>query len=443
MNDLMARWFSCGIVAMALLAMLFIGCATASPAPTPKPDPTVAGMETRAPTATVVPELPTPTAFPPVSAPADVPAPAGPENPLAGAGPAARDEGESELLAALAALPLEFEERGIWFSNFKQSLEVAGISRATNFKEFRSLPEDQRKLYVRNFGGRVSSLLSVMRQTLADWEDAYGFSFYEIDAVTVTSDSKPLETHHITGEFDEEAIVQSLTELGYRTESVGDDVYYAIRDDFEQDLSLTNPATHAALGQANRIFVGDNLLMVSPDTPPVLQVIRARNGEIPTLAESPAFASIAAELSDPLNAALLTREAALDPDIGIPPEQIPGGWQRPEEWEVMHEWEAFGAGYSKTPDAAALRYSLYYPHRDWAELDAETLVERIESYMAWLGRVSPGDRFCETWSPSAQVYGNGSTLTVTCGRPTGDESAHLPSGVTSLVPLRLLGFLAP
>ena len=162
MNDLMARWFSCGIVAMALLAMLFTGCATASPAPTPKPDPTVAGMETRAPTATVVPELPTPTAFPPVSAPADVPAPAGPENPLAGAGPAARDEGESELLAALAALPLEFEERGIWFSNFKQSLEVAGISRATNFKEFRSLPEDQRKLYVRNFGGRVSSLLSVI-----------------------------------------------------------------------------------------------------------------------------------------------------------------------------------------------------------------------------------------------------------------------------------------
>ena len=68
-------------------------------------------------------------------------------------------------------------------------------------------------------------------------------------------------------------------------------------------------------------------------------------------------------------------------------------------------------------------------------------MERIESYMAWLGRVSPGDRFCETWSPSAQVYGNGSTLTVTCGRPTGDESVHLPSGVTSLVPLRLLGFL--
>ena len=228
-----------------------------------------------------------------------------------------------------------------------------------------------------------------------------------------------------------------------RAEAAGDDVYYAIRNDREQDLSLTNPATRSVLGKANRIFVGDNLLVVSPDTPPVLRVIRARNGEIPTLAESPAFASIAAELSDPLTAALLTREATLDPDVGIPPEQIPGGWERPEEWEVMHEWKAFGAGFSKTPDAAALRYSLYYPHRDWAELDAETLVERIESYMAWLGRVSPVDRFCETWSPSARVYDNGSTLTVTCGTPTGDESAHLPSGVTSLVPMRLLGFLAP
>ena len=159
MNDLMARWFSCGIVAMALL---FTGCATASPAPTPKPDPTVAGMETRAPTGTVAPARPTPTRLAPASSPTVPPAPAEPADPLTGAGPAARDEGESELLAALAALPLEFEERGIWFSNFKQSLEVAGISRATNFKEFRSLPEDQRKLYVRNFGGRVSSLLSVV-----------------------------------------------------------------------------------------------------------------------------------------------------------------------------------------------------------------------------------------------------------------------------------------
>ena len=369
-----------------------------------------------------------------------------PETPQGG-GTGLPDDGESELLASLAVLPLEFKERGIWFANPKQSLEVAGASRPANLAEFLSLPEDQRTRYLINSGGNVSSLLNAMRNTLADWEDAYGFSLFQVDAVTVTGmgNMMPMAINHITGDFDEEAIVRSLTELGYRTLSVGDDVYYAIRGDFENDFSLTNPATRSALGGANRIFVGDNLLVVSPDTPPVLQVNRARNGEIPTLIEYPAFASIAAELSDPLTAALVTREATLGPEIGIPSEPAPGGWERPEEWEVMHHWEAFGAGFSKTPDTAALRFSLYYPHPDWAELDAETLVERVESFMAWLVEMYPlgVDRLCETWSPSARVYGNGSTLTVKCERPIGDESGHLAFGVTSLVAMRLLGFLVP
>ena len=445
MSSLMARGFSRRTVAMALLALLFSGCTTGPPAPPRTPGPAVPGTEPRSPAVTVAQAPAEPTAVPPAPAPAVPPAAADPANPLTVAGPAALDDGESELLAVLASLPLEFRERGIWFSNFKQPLEVAGVPRPADLEELESWPPDQQQKYARNSGGPVSNLAVTMRQTRPHWEGAYGFSFFEIDAITVTGmdNFMPFETNYITGEFDEETVVRSLTELGYRTESAGDEVYHAIRNDREQDTSLRNPATRSAFGYANRIFVGDNLLVVSPDTQPVLQVIRARNGEIPTLADSPAFASIAAELSDPLTAALLTREATLDPDIGISVEQIPGGWKRPEGWEVMHGWKAFGAGFSRTPDAAALRFSLYYPHRDWAELDAETLVERIESYLTWLGKVSPPGRFCKSWSPTARVYGSGSTLTVTCEMPTSDESAYLQSGVTSLVPGRFLGFLDP
>ena len=84
------------------------------------------------------------------------------------------------------------------------------------------------------------------------WEGAYGFSFFQVDAVTVTGMGNylTLETNYITGEFDEETIAERLAGLGYRTEPVGDDFYHAIRDDFEQDLSLTNEATRSALGNA-------------------------------------------------------------------------------------------------------------------------------------------------------------------------------------------------
>lgn len=108
----------------------------------------------------------------------------------------------------------------------------------------------------------------------------------------------------------------------------------------------------------------------------------------------------------------------------------------------MHEWEAFGAGFGRTRETTTLRFVLYYPHRDWAALDAGTLVERIESYLPGLGELELVHQVCESWAPSARVHGNGSTLTVACQVPASEESRYLLSGVTALVPMRLLGFLA-
>ena len=433
MLNKITRALSRKVLGIVLSASLMAGCAPVSPDPTtvqPTIQPTWAPtIRTPSSSGAATAASPIPTPAPAFAAPLTAPAPTAepPEEGLAASGLVSYDPGESELLTALESLPLEFAERGIWFANPKQSLEVSGAPRPRDLEDFESLPEDQRQEWARNSGGGVSNLFITVRQTMPDWEHAYGFSFFEVDAITVTGmyNYMVLETNHITGQFDEETIVQSLTELGYRTESAGDDVYYAIRDDFEQDLSLTNPATRGALGNANRIYVGDDLLVVSPDTPPVLQFLRTRNGEAPSVANYPAFTAIAAELSDPITAALLTREATLDPELGIPRDQVPGSADRPEEWEVMHEWKAFGAGVSKTRETTALRFSPYYPHRHWAELDAETLVERIESYLPGLGRLELVHQFCEAWSPVARVHGNGSTLTVTCEVPTGEESLYL------------------
>ena len=175
----------------------------------------------------------------------------------------------------------------------------------------------------------------------------------------------------------------------------------------------------------------------------MLQFLKVRKGEAPSVADSSSFKAITTELSAPLMATLLTREAVLNPEFGIPADRVPGSRDRPEDWGAMHEWETFGAGFSKNPETTAIRFALYYPHPEWAELDAGTLMERIESYLPALESFSVLHQFCESWSPLARVHGNGSTLTVKCEVPTGEESRHLRGGVTSLVPLRLLGFLAP
>ena len=265
------------VLGIVFSAALMAGCATAAPGqiaiqptnpPAPAPDIRASG-----PSGPDTGAAPISTPQPTSAAPPTAPAPTAEAEPAGrrstAPGPVSHDPGDSELLAALESLPLEFAERGIWFANPKQSLEVSGAPRPRSLEEFRSLSEDQRQRYVRNSGGGVSSLLITARQTAPHWKGAYGFSFFEIDAITATGmdNYMPLETNYITGEFDEDAIVEHLTELGYRTEPAGGDVYYAIRDDFEQDLSLTNEATRSALGRANRIFVGDNLLVVSPRAP--------------------------------------------------------------------------------------------------------------------------------------------------------------------------------
>lgn len=295
------------VLGIILSASLMAGCATAAQdltaVQTPNPPPPAPDIRASGPSGPDTEAAPIPTPEAPSVTPITAldPTAEPPERGTAASAPVSKDPSESELLSALESLPLEFAGRGVWFANPKQSLEAGGAPRPRSFEEFESLPEDQRQRWARNSGGGVSNLLITARQTMPHWEGAFGFSFFQVDAVAVTGMGNylPLETNYIAGEFDEETIAGRLADLGYRTEPVGDESYHAIRDDFEQDLSQTNPATRSVLGNVNRIFVGDNLLVVLPDTPPVVQVIRARNREAPSLAGSPAFWAMAAALSDP------------------------------------------------------------------------------------------------------------------------------------------------
>ena len=197
------------LLGAVLSVCLAVACAT-TPGPAPKaPAPTL-GTPTPFEPATTAPSHP---ALEPAAAPTSTSPTETTDIPPDGL-PVSYDPGESELLAALESLPLEFAARGIWFSNLKQFLEVAGAPRPRDLEEFESLPEDQRTRFSGNAGGPVSSLLITMRQTMSDWEEAYGFSFFEVDTVTVTGmgNLMPFGTNHFTGELDEDTIVRKLAD---------------------------------------------------------------------------------------------------------------------------------------------------------------------------------------------------------------------------------------
>ena len=57
------------------------------------------------------------------------------------------DRQDSEFHQAFALLPLSFEAEGIWFSNFRRALDVAGVSNPGSFEELMSLPEAEGEKY--------------------------------------------------------------------------------------------------------------------------------------------------------------------------------------------------------------------------------------------------------------------------------------------------------
>ena len=343
---------------------------------------------------------------------------------------------DSELRRVLASLPLSFGQEGIWFSNFRQALDVAGVSGPESADQLSSWPEGERRQYRDALGGIFGSyLVTVMRQT-PEWFDAFGFSEVQVDVSVSTGPAGrwPFGTSFHVGRFDPEVVRDRLGALGYQVDSADGLDFHAIGD--EALMSRASPVGRALyMSRAERIFVADDVLVASPDTEPLVQVLGAHNGDLPSLDESEPFSRVASALSDPLRAAILTREMVLEPE-GTPPVD----YDPPADWGSLHGWDLFGVGYGRTIATATYRFVLHYPEPDSAELDTAELARRVEDYLVELEEASGVDEFCQSWEPAVSVYGTGSVLTVMCETPVAGPSG---GGVLEIVSARSLGFLSP
>jgi hypothetical protein len=349
----------------------------------------------------------------------------------------------SPLLRVLKKMPPSFKEEGIWFGDRARALKLAGFTKPLSFEEMRALEEGQRKAYLEAMAGIVfdSGLMAMAQRR--EWEETFGFSGSDLSLAVSTGgfSGEPLAAAYLEGEFDEEAVRQRLQELGYEERVAAGRTYYTIRGDREVDP--THPGGRLAMARMNRVFVGEGVLIRAPATHQITGILEAWAGLTPSLADDPAFSSLAVALGDPLSAVLLTRSSVLEIERVRPPPEL----KKQAGWGMLHEWEALGVGYGIAAGGERWwAFSLYYPEPGAAEADGEEMVQRMQSYAI----VSPSLRragfpehpfkeFCASLSWNAKRRPAGSTLTVRCTLTEGARAGMW----LMLVDSRDLGFLVP
>ena len=279
-----------------------------------------------------------------------------------------------------------------------------------------------------------------------EWGEVFGFNGYEVTEALGFGGSPlglalPLLTEsYLEGDFDEGAIRQKLLGLGYEEIEASGRTYFSKGGDLEWP-SLAGP-DGIALGVMNRVYVSSTALIVSPTTAYITGMLATWADEAPSLADDAAFSSIALALDNPLSAGFFTREAIMDPEVGLS-----GGfsqYEKPEEWGTLHEWSDMGAGYGRDEGGDWWVISLFYSDPDAADADADELIERMWGYdtslMEFARQVSlqkPIDQSCIELTADARRHEHGSTLSVRC--------TMIEDGATALqlVDLRELGFLLP
>ena len=105
---------------------------------------------------------------------------------------------------------------------------------------------------------------------------------------------------------------------------------------------------------------------------------------MPSLADDPAFASLAEALNGPLSAVLLTREMFMDYEAsGLATEGKSNPlveYQRPEEWESIGEWDALGTGFKYVDGDRVWDIALFDADRRYVEDDVGKIFDRMEGY---------------------------------------------------------------
>jgi hypothetical protein len=168
----------------------------------------------------------------------------------------------------------------------------------------------------------------VMLQTLAmDWDAMAGFSFWDVDQVTVANDP-PDQIRLYHGSFDPERIAERLGDAGYESERDGD---FVIVTNPSEGHDLSTDLGRITLGNFNHIAASESLVIASRFAEGRELALAAGAGDEPSLAGQLNFDSLVGGMTGylVLNGSILSAQglgidttADTMPDPVLPPARL-------------------------------------------------------------------------------------------------------------------------
>ena len=157
--------------------------------------------------------------------------------------------------------------------------------------------------------------------TTPEWREAFGFDLFQVEQAVNYSDV-PFDLTLLRGSFDPAELRAAWANSGYQPVDLGSGEAYAVRPDFEIDLS--SPVSRMTLGRLNVVALADDGTLITGSTrDAVRQALAATNGLASSFAERPDIAPLVRAAPPDLVSAMILPGTLLRA-VGDPVEAIFG-----------------------------------------------------------------------------------------------------------------------
>lgn len=343
----------------------------------------------------------------------------------------------------LSFIPASWLERGVWISNEGKAIQSAGAPNPRTLEKFLEMDEKERASFFDAFAKAFSpSFVVTMRQSPEEWKEQFGLDLFSLNSTASvgTTSRFPLKPAVLLGEFSDSEITRKLLNSGYQPKTYKGEEYYAIGKDFRANLA----ESPLALNLANRVFVGKEVVVASPETASVEEFLDVLVGEARPLRDNPLALAAIESLGETFAAVILTRTSAFNPDGSIPLT-----YEKPPDWGNLGPWNILAAGSGEEDGQSYFAFSIAFDDPTAADSNLDEFKARVGNYQTlvpqrfpesdaliagWPNR--PLDEACSDISVNALSWTFGSAITVHC-------QTQFSLLWTQLVDLRDLGFLVP